>query len=245
MRRILETLVLPPASALLLLLIGLLLLRRRPRPGRALLWCGLLWLWLAATPLCGGLLLATLQTAPPLPAEGPLPAAEAIVVLSAEADAIGVEYGAPVIGPMTMERVRYAAFLARRTGLPVLTSGGIPRRGVPALAVLMADALEQEFQVPVRWREARSADTWQNAAFSAALLHEAGVRRVLLVSSAFHLPRAAASFSAHGLDVVSAPTAFAALRIDGLASFVPSWQGLRSTCLSLHEWIGRLVYAFR
>lgn len=245
MRRLLEALVLPPASGLALVVLGLLVLRRRPRLGRALWIAGLAWTWLAATPVLGTLLLITLQTEPALPSTGPLPDAQAIVVVSAEADVEAPEYGQSVIGPMTMQRVRYAAWLQKRTGLPVLTSGGIPQRGAPPLADLMAQALEREFGVGVRWREGRSADTWQNATFSAELLRAAGVTRVLLVSNAFHLPRAASSFRAAGLEVVPAPTGFRTVQITGVRSFVPSWQGLRDTSLALHEWAGRLAYLGR
>jgi uncharacterized SAM-binding protein YcdF (DUF218 family) len=42
--------------------------------------------------------------------------------------------------------------------------------------------LQDDFQVPVRWEEGRSADTWQNAEFSARILHQAGISRVYLVT---------------------------------------------------------------
>lgn len=244
MRRLLEALLLPTCSSLLLLAAGALVWRRRPRAGRALCAAGAVWLWLAATPFVAGALLRTLQPEP-LPAEGPLPAAQAIVVLAAEADREGAEYGGPVAGAMTLQRLRYGAALHRRTKLPVLVSGGRPGTGLPSLADLMARCLEEEFSVPVRWREGASGDTWENAERSAALLRADGVARVLLVSSAFHLPRAAACFRAHGIDVVPAPTALRGPPFDGALSFVPSWQALRDTSYALHEWVGRAAYAFR
>ena len=85
MRRLFEALILPPSSVLVLMLVGTALRRRLPRTGRGLQIAGLLWLWLAATPFVAGTLLRTLQDAPALPATGPLPEADAIVVLSAEA----------------------------------------------------------------------------------------------------------------------------------------------------------------
>ena len=45
---------------------------------------------------------------------------------AAEADVDGAEYGRPVIGSVTLQRVRYAAFLQRQTQLPILCSGGRP-----------------------------------------------------------------------------------------------------------------------
>lgn len=245
LRRLLETLLFPPASFLLLLLFGTLLRYRWPRFGRTLQVLALLAFTAASMPAVGGALLWTLQTSGPLPADGPLPAADAIVVLSAEADRIGDEYGRPVAGPMTMQRLRYGAFLHRRTNLPLLLSGGVPDARSPALATMMADAARDEFRVPVRWVEDKSGDTWENAKYSAELLQAAGCKRILLVTSAWHMPRAAASFAAHGIDVVPAPTAFRAPAVEGWMVFLPHWAGLKDTNLALHEWGGRLVYWLR
>lgn len=76
----------------------------------------------------------------------------------------------------------------------------------------MAEILEGEFGVPVRWREELSRDTADNARFSAVMLKAAGISRIVLVTQAFHMPRAVALFEAAGLQVVAAPPA------SGLAS---------------------------
>jgi uncharacterized SAM-binding protein YcdF (DUF218 family) len=242
MRHVVEMLLLPPASAIVLFLLGTLLRRKWPRFGRTTQILAGIWLWAASTPLVGGTLLLALQTAPALPATGALPAADAIVVLSAEADPHGNEYGGAVVGAMTLQRLRYGAFLQRRTGLPLLVSGGAPGTGLPSLAALMQRAAVQEFAVPVRWLEERSADTRENAKYSAELLHKDGVRRILLVSSAWHLPRAIACFRREQLEVTAAPTAFRGPAFGDWTSLVPRWSGLRDTSLALHEFGGRVWY---
>lgn len=245
LRRALETLFLPPASALLLLLLGSLLRRRWRRLGLSLQILSMLWLWTAATPAFAGWLLGSLQPFPPLPPTGDLPAAQAIVVLSAEADVHATEYGQPVIGPMTMQRLRYGVALHRRTGLPLLMSGGVPAAGCPPLAKLMADAATKEFGVPVRWREEGSADTRENAQRSAVMLQQDGVQNVLLVSSAWHLVRAKIAFERCGIAAVPAPTGFRHPPAEVVANWLPNWQALRDTNLALHEWLGRAWYALR
>ena len=107
----------------------------------------------------------------------------------------------------------------------------------------MAAAAKDELGVPVRWQEDRSADTRENAAFSAEMLRPHGVRRVLLVTSAWHMPRAVAAFEAAGISVVAAPTGFRAPPPDAVVSYIPHWHGLRDGCLALHEWMGRVWYA--
>ncbi|MCB9879703.1 MAG: YdcF family protein [Planctomycetes bacterium] len=244
-RRLFELTILPPASVLVLWLIGTALKKRRPRLGRNLQVAAIAWLWIASTPFFAGVLLRSLQSYPPLPAKGPLPQADAIVVLSAESDRAGVEYGAAVIGPMTMQRLRYAAFLQRRTGLPLLVSGGLPVLDTPTLAQMMKRCAEQEFGVPVRWTEDHSGDTSQNADYSAELLKKDGVRTVLLVTSAWHMPRSADCFRRAGLEVVAAPTGFRGEPFDSWTSLFPHWNGMRDTSLAMHEWGGRLVYLLR
>jgi uncharacterized SAM-binding protein YcdF (DUF218 family) len=243
--KLLECLLLPPASALLTIVVGGLLGRQWPRVGRAVLVVGVLWLWLAATPVTAGLLLRSLQSAEPLPANGNLPKADAIVVLSAEADVTGSEYGGPVIGSMTLQRVRYAAALQKRTQLPVLVSGGKPDSNSPPLADLMAKALAEEFTVPVRWREDKSENTWDNAAFSAELLRKDNLKTVLLVTSAWHMPRAQQCFEQQGIRVVPAPTAFRGEVLEGPMSLLPHWQAIRDTSLALHEILGAVYYRVR
>ena len=97
----------------------------------------------------------------------------------------------------------------------------------------------------VRWQEDRSADTRENATFSASMLKQGGVQRILLVTSAWHMPRAVAAFEGTGLTVVAAPTGFRSPVADDVTNFLPHWHGLRDSCLALHEWTGRAWYWLR
>lgn len=244
-RRLLELLLLPPTLAFVAYGAGALLRKRRPRLGRLLRGGALLLLWGAATPACGGTLLGALQTHPALPSDGTLPAADAIVVLAAEADLVGAEFGRPVVGALTLQRLRYAVQLHRRTGLPILTSGGAPAAGLPPLAELMAQAAADEFGVVVRWRETRSFDTFENAAFGAELLAAAGCRRAFVVTHAWHMPRALQSFARTSIEPIAAPTAFRGPAIADWTSFLPHWTGMKDTSLALHEGLGALFYRLR
>ncbi len=245
MLRVIETCLLPPAGPLLLGLLALLLAWKRRRLGIALLVLSVLSLIASSLPWLGAWALTTLQTHRALDL-GALPGdAQAIVVLSAEMDVGAPEYGAQTVGPMTLQRVRYAAALHRRTGLPILVSGGLLAGHTEAHAASMQRTLQEDFQVVVRWAEARSLDTRENARYSADLLRGDGIRRVLLVTHAWHMPRAQAAFAAAGIDAIAAPTAFAALPSEATSAWLPRWGGMRDTCLALHEWLGRAYYAIR
>ncbi|HET7774802.1 MAG TPA: YdcF family protein, partial [Azospira sp.] len=89
-----------------------------------------------------------------------------------------------------------------------------------------------------------SDNTRDSALKTAALLKEAGITRVLLVSHAWHLPRAAQAFGRAGLEVVMMPTAFH-LDLRSPLDYLPQAEGLRRSRIALHEWLGRFWYWLR
>jgi len=127
--------------------------------------------------------------------------------------------------------------------LPLLCSGGRPARDAPSLASMMKHTAETELGVTVTWTESKSANTLENLAFSAELLRARDVQRVLLVTSAWHMPRSLAAARRAGLQPIAAPTGFRGPPVASWRSFVPHWTGLRDTCLAMHEWGGRIAYA--
>jgi uncharacterized SAM-binding protein YcdF (DUF218 family) len=99
--------------------------------------------------------------------------------------------------------------------------------------------------VPVKWLEGRSRDTAENAAFSAAILRADGVKRILLVTDAMHMPRASAVFARAGMDVVSAPTLFFGRQPLSIHAWIPSAEGMRRSWYATYELIGIVWYKLR
>lgn len=241
LRKVLASLVLPPAGPLLVGLLGLLLLKRRPRIGRALAWIGLLAGLALATPVVSRALLDAVSEATPLDrrlAES----ARAIVILSGGVRRDAAEYGGDTLGRLSLERVRYGARVARETGLPVLVTGGVVWRGT-AEAEVMRDALEREYGVTVRWTEARSRNTHQNAQFSAAMLREAGIGRVILVAHAVDMRRARGEFEHAGLEVVPAPTLLPSSEPLVWTDFLPGLRALEGSYYALYEMLALATVA--
>ena len=109
----------------------------------------------------------------------------------------------------------------------------------------MAQVLREDFRTDVRWVEADSATTAENAIFSARLLKPAGVQTVLLVTDAMHMPRARRAFERAGLRVVAAPTVFRAWGPLSVSSFLPSPDALASSYYAVYEWIGLAWYRLK
>ena len=139
--------------------------------------------------------------------------------------------------------VEQAARLHWASGLPILASGGLHFGAPPSEAELFAQVLQEDFSVMARWQEGRSRTTWENAALSAPLLRDAGVRRIVLVTQAWHMPRARWCFERHGFEVVPAPLGFLGVPNGRpLGGWLPESKALWQSGLLLHEAAGLLLY---
>ena len=235
---------LPPLSLVLVMAAGLILHRRRPRLAMSLLLLAALALYALSTPWVSGVLLKSLEISAPL-APGDLQGVDAIVVLGGGRRLDAAEYGQDTLKGLALERLRYGAHLHRESGLPLLVTGGMPGGGTLAEGRIMQQILEDEYHLSPRWIEDRAETTWDNARYSAALLQQDGVRRIALVTHAWHLRRAMPQFKAQGLEVVPAGIGFSSTDLDDVFDVLPTPAGLRDSTFALHEWLGILWYKLR
>ena len=246
-------LLLPPGSLILLALIGLLYYRRWWGRGLTGLSLALFWL-LAMTPVKDALIEPLEFKYPPLAltSEGLTrihPEHTAIVLLGGGVYEDAPEYnGEDQLGPDALMRTSYAAELAKKTGLPVYAAGG----------TFFSETSEPEGEVMRRWlirlgvpeievhAENLSTNTWENAQLIKPLLEQAGIRQVVLVTNAWHMPRSVWCFESQGMEVLPAPCAFEAGRNDYiLLDFLPHWRVIGSSGNALHEYLGMAWYRLR
>ncbi len=225
----------------LLALVAIGLLAKVPR-GRRIAWIG--WGLLAAlsTPFVGEILLGSLEvrTGDPLEQQ-----AEAIVVLGGGTYFNAPEYGGDTVSRFTLERLRYAALLHRKSGRPLLVTGGNPAGNDVPEAVQMKAVLSSEWGIPVAWSEPASANTLENARNSYEMLSHAGIRRIYLVTHAWHMRRAMFAFEHAGFQVVPAPTHYTTRFRLTLQSFTPSSEGLAQSSIACQEALGMIWYRLR
>ena len=233
-----KAIVLPPTGLLLVSIVGLGIRRRFPRSGVAMAWAGIALLLALSMPAVAALLARTLDRSPVFDASL-TNNAQAIVILGG-GTRHAPEYGGDTLGQLTLERVRYGARVARLIGLPVLVSGG-SIHGYEPEAVLMRQALEREFGVHVRWAEDRSRTTHENALYSAAILHDAGIGSVVLVAHSFDMPRARGEFAAVGIQTYPAPTGIPST-LTRWFDYVPTITGLQTSYYAIYEIVANLVW---
>lgn len=246
--RIIESLLVPPGLMFLLMLAGVISMRRYRRTGKALILSGVLLLFLLSLPLVSDTLMLTLEKTPAVNASSlHNSGAEAIVVLGGGRYADAPEYLNDTVSLWTLERLRYAARLHTLSRLPILVSGGSVYGDRPAEALLMQQVLQNDFDTPVRWSEDKSHNTWENARFSASILKATGINTILLVTQAYHIPRARMAFEAAGMHVIPAPTGYNAFHgaAPALLAFLPSAHALENSKRAFHEILGYAWYLLK
>jgi uncharacterized SAM-binding protein YcdF (DUF218 family) len=236
-------LLLPPGCLLALAVFGAVVSRRLPRLGRSLIALALVLLYALSTPYVADRLVRLLEPSETNPLADR--SGQAIVVLGGGAYFAAPEYGKDTVGTFTLARLRYAAHLHRETGTPILATGGAPLGNAASEAELMEQVLARDFRVQVKWLETESRNTFENARNSYRMLSGAGVRRIYLVTSAWHMPRARFVFERAGFAVIPAATGFTTSFRLTVVDFLPNAASLSSTSWLFHEVIGMGWYHLR
>ena len=233
----------PPGSLLLLAAIGALVAWRHPRSARALVALSLVALYTLSTPFAADGLLGMLEPA----ARDPLADknGQAIVALGGGTYFSAPEYGMDTVSSATLVRLRYAAQLHRALDKPIMVTGGAPQGNPFSEAALMKQVLEADFHVPVQWMEHGSNNTLENARLSYDVLAAADVRRIYLVTHAWHMPRARLAFEHAGFVVLPAPTGFSTRYQLTALDFLPSAEALVRSNRFFREFIGIGWYYLR
>lgn len=218
---------------------------RLRRVGAALLAFALAWLWFLSTAACACLLGLPLER-PYLAAQTPeaLPEADAIVLLGG-----GVAKAEGLANPELFEasdRVWHAARLYRAGKAPKVVVSGC--NDLAAAVPLLMDLGVPREAIAV---DNESRNTYENSRFTERLLGggdgaAAPRLRVLLVTSAWHMPRALGNFSRTSLEVAPAACDFKAHFTRTCVGswwdwLLPSADSMNASCWFAKEWLGRLA----
>lgn len=240
----------PLSLALIFSLVGLMLLFGRHRlAGAGLLMVALVGLGVCSLPVVADILLRSLEERYPEIAAVELPTAEAVIVLGGGVDPRSKGRLYPDL-QSAADRIWHAAriYHAGKAPLVILSGGIFPRRGTGASEAGAMQMFLTDLGVPtnaIRLEE-RSHNTHENAVFTAEMLREAGITRVVLVTSALHMHRAMAAFRAVGVEAVPAPTDFMVWdEPDHLLRWLPDVRSFSLNTAVLHEYLGLWVYRRR
>ncbi len=241
--KILAALLFPPGIFIVLAVIGAILAAKNKKKASAIM-CSIdaFLMYALSTGIVASLLLAPLENGyPPIYSSRD---ARAIVVLGGGFNDSSPERGgAGSLTPVSSMRASYGFELSRSFGLPLIFTGGgyfdAPGRGSEAEA---AGRTWEAFGVAKNriTLETESLDTKGNAK---GVLSLSGAGPFVLVTSAFHMPRAVLAFKKVGIQVLAAPTDFRAKRSAfTITDFLPDTWRLECSRSALHEYAGILYY---
>lgn len=246
LRTICEILI-PPSGLIILLVLGLFfwLIRLRKTAAFCIL-IATVSLYLISTPFMARKLIDPLQYQHEVLKEIPEDA-QAIVVLSGGRSPIAREYmNLDTVNGHTLERLRYASRLAKVHQLPVMLVGGSVNDERQSEATLMQHVLETDFGVQASLLEEKSKTTFENARFAKKILKESSINKIILVTHAYHMPRAMWCFKDVGLDPIPAPTVFYKRNtsVPELKDYIPNVGALKQSRTALREYIGKIWYKY-
>ncbi len=235
-------------SLLLAILANVLLWRGQQRWGISLLTIALSWLWLWSTPVFSDWLRASLeQRIPPVPLKQ-IPSADIIVVLGGAMQSPKPPDRLYPNLKATADRIWYTARLYHAGKAPlILASGGyLPWGGVTQPEATVISQLLQQFGVPATaiLLETESRTTHENCVYSLPILKKINSQRILLVTSALHMPRALALFQKSDFEIIPAPTDFEIVARNNFhpLRWLPDARALASSSRALKEYLGKLLY---
>ncbi len=181
-----------------------------------------------------------------------LPACDAVVVLGGGAEASRHDVGG-VRMSTAGDRILTGLELMRWGLAPALVIGGGTSR-VDDVEKIESDLIRTrigDWKPPMSWAvvsRGAAADTHDEAQRLVPLAKQRGWKKILLVTSANHMSRAASVYRAAGFDVVPAPCNFLVAGNASPPSFrlgIPSWHGFERFGIWFHETAGWKMYRRR
>lgn len=241
-----------PLGIVILLLIVVLVLYRRPRTiGRVLLGAAILILWALSTQVVSQSLLRGLENQVAGYSLESAPQEPAIVVLGGFMRAPSAVHKRGDFKDGVDRLLHgFRLYRAGKAPLIVISGGQVPMFGVGTeTEAEAARSVLEEWGVPESaiLVETRSKNTVENGTFSRDLLASRGIHRVLLVTSAYHMPRAVAAFRKAGLEVSPSPTDYLTgwPEPDLVFRLLPETEALHDSADALREYAGLFVYRLR
>lgn len=247
-----------PAGLVTILILVALFTSRHPKWQRISLLLALGVLFVAGNSWVSDSLLRSLEWRY-IP-QADIPQGEAIVLLGG--GTMAADFPRPMVEFNSAgDRVLYAARLYHQGKADyILVSGGSiewlnenDTNAAQEMASLLEFLMVPEDAI---WLEPDSRNTHENAVNTHAILEPMGIDRIILVTSAVHMPRSVALFERLGFDVIPAPTDYRVTKTDldrlrspnpavQLLNLIPSAENLAQTSGVLKEYIGLFIYRLR
>jgi uncharacterized SAM-binding protein YcdF (DUF218 family) len=247
--KIINYLILPPGIFILLLLIlSLLLVKKYLKSAKFLCWFTIIFIYLLSIkPVMNALLQPLEKRYSAITLNRNIKEIDYIVILGGGINSNSPdENGYGSLSPTALKRVIYGTRVYYKTPKPIIVSGGrvFQDNNVETEATI-AKKLLIELKIPANkiFLEEKSRNTWENALF---VKKKFNPKKILLVTSAFHMQRSIYCFKQQNINCIPAPTGHIVSQNDyNFTSFLPRANSLMGSYLALKEYLGYLYYMMR
>jgi len=175
----------------------------------------------------------------PLETKYPIPNklnGDVIVVLG------GGSYNTGILTEDSLKRVLTGFVLHKKLNLPIILSGGSAITNLPEVEVMKNVLNELGVDKSMIYTDVNSRDTLGNAFFVKKICEKNGFKRIILVTSAYHMPRSVIVFQKAGLDVIPYPTDFKMDKRYTVYSYFPKMNVLQDSTKAIREYVGLIAY---
>ncbi|MBD2495036.1 YdcF family protein [Nostoc sp. FACHB-280] len=246
----------PLGLASISLVVALITIRKKPRIATGAIALALILLLFCSNAWVAKALVRSLEWQN-IPSQE-MPNAEAIVVLGGATKS--AFFPRPGVDLSEQgDRVIYAAQLYRQNKAPfiILSGGRIDWRGSGEAESTDMASILTSIGIPASAiiEEPSSLNTYQNAVNVKQILQSRGIKKILLVTSAMHMPRSLKIFQRQGINAIPAPTDFLVTQGElqelvstpkaALLNLLPDTDNLHQFTSALKEYIGSFIYRLR
>lgn len=231
LKKLFTSFILPPGFLIFIFLLIAFVTKKKLI--RFLAICSALCVYLISIEPCKDLLLSPLESGFSIP--GQLNA-NAIVILG------GGNYSWHSLKEDTANRLYTGFMVYKKTNLPIIVSGGAVEGKIPDSKIMAEFLKEMGVESDKIIQESESRDTAQNALYVTKICNERGFKKIILVTSAYHMKRAVRLFKSHDIDVLPYPSDFKHSKKYNVYSFLPNFGNFAVSSKAIREHIALIFY---
>ena len=232
LKKLIAYFILPPG--LLVIAFAVLGLLTKRKLAKLIAFSFALFVYLLSIEPVKDVLYKPLEEAYPVPSK---PEGDAIVILG------GGAYNTGILKEDSTKRLLTGFVLHKQTNLPIILSGGASIGVLPEAEGMKELLLTLGVDKSEIHTDMNSRDTAENAQEVKKLCERLGCKKIILVTSAYHMRRAVLSFQKAGLEVVPYPTDFKRDMRYNLYSLLPKMGVFADSYKALREYLGLVWYS--
>ncbi len=242
-QKICNYIIFPPSIFIIILLFALYFLQRNLRKATMIIITDILLLYLFSVEPVKNMILSPLENyAAPINLKEKHNADYIVVLGGGVVDSSPEEEGKGSLSPEAMKRALHGIYIADLYKIPLIFSGG----------KVFSNQTESEADTAVRTmsrftsgrikflKEDQSRTTYENAMYIKETFH---AKKIILVTSAYHMKRSFYSFNKAGIECIAAPTDY---KIDhsgyNAISFIPKSSEMNGIFTGMKEYLGLIFY---